>query len=212
MSDQQSLRERKKRATRQAISNVATRLFLERGFDEVTVAEIAEAANVAKMTVFNYFPRKEDLFFDREEEGRVLLRDALERRPRNQPPVAALRILVDQLVEQNHPFAKFTAGTARFWHTVTLSPALSARVRELRDALVTDLAEMLSDTVGKPKSNPEAHLLASMLLATWQVAYSEGLRQHRRGAANNAVRLSFVNLIERGFTGITAALRGTPYV
>ena len=212
MSDQQSLRERKKRATRQAISNVATRLFLERGFDEVTVAEIAEAANVAKMTVFNYFPRKEDLFFDREEEGRVLLRDALEKRPRSQPPVAALRILVDQLVEQNHPFAKFTAGTARFWHTVTLSPALSARVRELRDAFVTDLAEMLSNTVGRPKSNPEAHLLASMLLATWQVAYSEGLRQHRRGAANNAVRLSFVNLIERGFTGITAALRGTPYV
>ena len=74
MPDQQGLRERKKRATHQAISNVATGLFLERGFDEVTVAEIAEAANVAKMTVFNYFPRKEDLFFDREEEGRVLLR------------------------------------------------------------------------------------------------------------------------------------------
>ena len=201
MPDQQGLRERKKRATRQAISNVATGLFLERGFDEVTVAEIAEAANVAKMTVFNYFPRKEDLFFDREEEGRVLLRDALEKRSRNEPPLAALRVLVDQLVEQNHPFAKFTAGTARFWHTVTLSPALSARARELRDAFVTDLAEMLSDAVGKPKSNPEARLLASMLLATWQVAYSEGLRQQRKGAGSNAVRRSFVNLIERGFTG-----------
>jgi AcrR family transcriptional regulator len=212
MPDQEGLRERKKRATRQAISNIATGLFLERGFDEVTVAEIAEAANVAKMTVFNYFPRKEDLFFDREEEGRVLLRDALEKRSRSEPPLAALRMLVDQLVEQNHPFAKFTAGTARFWHTVTLSPALSARAREMRDAFVTDLAEMLSDTVGKPKSSPEARLLASMLLVTWQVAYSEGLRQHRKGAASNAVRLSFVNLIERGFTGIAAAMRGTPYV
>jgi AcrR family transcriptional regulator len=212
MPDQQGLRERKKRATRQAISNIATGLFLERGFDEVTVAEIAEAANVAKMTVFNYFPRKEDLFFDREEEGRVLLREALEKRSRSEPPLAALRILVDQLVEQNHPFAKFTTGTARFWQTVTLSPTLSARARELRDAFVTDLAEMLSDAVGKPKSNPEARLLASMLLATWQVAYSEGLRQHRKGAGSNAVRRSFINLIERGFTGITAAMRGTPYV
>ncbi len=212
MPDPQSLRERKKRATRQAISNVATGLFLERGFDEVTVAEIAEAANVAKMTVFNYFPRKEDLFFDREEEGRALLRDALAKRSRGESPVAALRTLCDRLLEQNHPFAKFTAGTARFWHTVALSPALSARAREMRDAFVTDLAEMLSDAVGKPKYDPEARLLASMLLATWQVAYWEGLRQQRKGAASHAVRLSFVNLIERGFTGITAAMRRTPYV
>ena len=95
---------------------------------------------------------------------------------------------------------------------MNLSPALSARARELRDAFVTDLAEMLSDAVGKAKSNPEARLLASMLLATWQVAYSEGLRQHRKGVGSNAVRRSFVNLIERGFTGITAAMRGTPYV
>jgi AcrR family transcriptional regulator len=212
MCDSQSLRERKKRATRQAISDVATRLFLERGFDEVTVAEIAEAANVAKMTVFNYFPRKEDLFFDREEEGRVLLRNALAKRSRGESPVSALRTLFDQLLKQNHPFAKFTAGTASFWHTVTLSPALSARARELRDAFVTDLAEMLSDAVGESKSDPEARLLASMLVATWQVAYGEGIRQHRKGAARNAARLSFVNLIERGFEGITAAMRATPYV
>jgi AcrR family transcriptional regulator len=114
MPDQQGLRERKKHATRQAISNIATGLFLERGFDEVTVAEIAEAANVAKMTVFNYFPRKEDLFFDREEEGRVLLREALEKRSRSEPPLAALRILVDQLVEQNHPFAKLRPARHAF--------------------------------------------------------------------------------------------------
>src|SRR2546421_11996634 len=59
------LRERKKQATRQLISNVATGLFIERGFEEVTVAEIAEAAGVSKMTVVNYFPREEDLFLDR---------------------------------------------------------------------------------------------------------------------------------------------------
>src|SRR4051794_10762590 len=57
-------RERKKQQTRQAISDVATTLFLERGFDAVTVAEVARAADVAVQTVFNHFPAKEDLFFD----------------------------------------------------------------------------------------------------------------------------------------------------
>src|SRR6266496_5631258 len=57
-------RERKKQQTRQAISDVATALFMERGFDAVTVAEVARAADVAVQTVFNHFPTKEDLFFD----------------------------------------------------------------------------------------------------------------------------------------------------
>jgi AcrR family transcriptional regulator len=62
-------RSRKRLATRQGISNAATRLFFERGFDHVTVDEIAAAADVGRMTVFNHFPRKEDMFFDRDEEG-----------------------------------------------------------------------------------------------------------------------------------------------
>ncbi|MBP2048736.1 AcrR family transcriptional regulator [Streptomyces griseochromogenes] len=60
-----SLRERKKRQTRQRISDVATVRFVERGFDKVTVTEVARAAGVSAMTVFNYFPRKQDLFLDR---------------------------------------------------------------------------------------------------------------------------------------------------
>src|ERR1700693_1737805 len=57
------LRERKKRQTRQLIFDTAHRLFGERGFESVTVAEIARAAEVSEVTVFNYFPTKEDLFF-----------------------------------------------------------------------------------------------------------------------------------------------------
>src|ERR1700733_4752132 len=59
------LRERRKQETRQAISDVATAMFAERGFDAVTISQVAEAAGVAKMTVTNYFPRKEDMVFDR---------------------------------------------------------------------------------------------------------------------------------------------------
>ncbi len=57
------LRERKKQQTRELITDTAHRLFSDRGFDAVTVAEVARAANVSEVTVFNYFPTKEDLFF-----------------------------------------------------------------------------------------------------------------------------------------------------
>src|SRR5215204_4323368 len=57
------LRERKKQRTRQLIAETARRLFTERGFERVTVAEIARVAEVSEQTVFNYFPRKEDLVY-----------------------------------------------------------------------------------------------------------------------------------------------------
>lgn len=61
----EGLRERKKRETRQRISDIATGLFLERGFMDVTIADVAEAADVSVNTVYNYFATKEDLFLDR---------------------------------------------------------------------------------------------------------------------------------------------------
>ena len=61
-------RETKKRETRERISDVATTMFLERGFEAVTLDEIAVTAKVSKMTVFNYFARKEELMLDREDE------------------------------------------------------------------------------------------------------------------------------------------------
>ena len=80
-------RERNKTKMRTAISDVATRLFVERGFDNVTVAEIAEAAGVSTMTVFNYFQRKEDLFFDREGESVAFIRKALAERQQEELPI-----------------------------------------------------------------------------------------------------------------------------
>ncbi len=63
MNEGMGLRERKKRETRRRLLETATTLFSERGFDQVSVAEIADAADVSKMTVFNYFDSKEDLVF-----------------------------------------------------------------------------------------------------------------------------------------------------
>src|ERR1700684_2117544 len=93
-------RSRKRLATRQSISDAATLLFLERGFDRVTVDEIAEAADVGRMTVFNHFPRKEDMFFDRDEEGREILREALRKRDLGFPPTEAYRLLAHRLIAE----------------------------------------------------------------------------------------------------------------
>jgi AcrR family transcriptional regulator len=205
------LRERKKRATRQAISDVATRLFTERGFDNVTVAEIAAAANVAKMTVFNYFARKEDLFFDREDESRELARAALAARPPGESPVEALRRLAHELVEKEHPFAKLTGRTSRFWRTVEQSPALQARAREMRDALVNDLANLIAEAVGDSRPDAIAHLAAASVVTTWTVAYAQAQRRQRQGGTGEAVRSVFLDLIDRGFAGVRASMKGTPY-
>lgn len=85
------LRERKKERTRETIAATAVRLFLDRGFDQVSITEIAEAAEVSRRTLFAYFPTKEDLvlhrFADHESEAARIVRA----RPAVQPPLEALR-------------------------------------------------------------------------------------------------------------------------
>ena len=73
----EGLRERKKRLTRQLISDTATNMFLERGFDEVRISEIAAACDVSEKTIYNYFPTKESLVLDREESIAADIRWAL---------------------------------------------------------------------------------------------------------------------------------------
>jgi AcrR family transcriptional regulator len=85
------LRERKKQQTRQLIADTAWRLFADRGFERVTVAEIAREAQVAVATVFNYFPTKEDLFFYRLEAFGAQLVEAVSERPAGEPALAAFR-------------------------------------------------------------------------------------------------------------------------
>jgi AcrR family transcriptional regulator len=194
--------------TRQAISNVATRLFVERGFDNVSVTDVAREADVARKTVFNYFPRKEDLVFDREEEGRALVREALAGRGR-QSPVHAFQTLMRTLVESRHPLFRISGRPVRFWRTVAESPALAARARELQVTLADDLAAMLADTVGRPDSDPHARLAAAMVMAALVVAYAEALRAFRE---NREAEAALISVMERGFAGVNAALEGTPFV
>jgi AcrR family transcriptional regulator len=93
------LRERKKRAANQAIAATARRLFADRGYDAVTVAEVAAAANVSEKTVFNHFPTKEDLAFAGREEGIAQLVEAIGARPSGTPVLAVFRALTRTVID-----------------------------------------------------------------------------------------------------------------
>jgi AcrR family transcriptional regulator len=211
MSIPSDRRSRKRLATRQGISNVATRLFLERGFDPVTVDEIAAAADVGRMTVFNHFPRKEDLFFDREEEGREILREALRQRDPHVAPIETLRLLAHRLVVENSPYVKFSAESRGFIETIERSETLKARAREIRDEIAQVVATALSECVRREPSDPEAHLTANLLLATWTVALIQAHRAFRQSRNSKKAKAAFLEIVDKGTIGLKAAMAGTPY-
>src|SRR5258708_27634748 len=91
MAAETGLRERKKQQTRQQIFEAAHRLFSERSFDSVTVADVARASDVSEVTVFNYYPNKEDLFFAGMQFFYEHLLEAARTRPRRAPAIKALR-------------------------------------------------------------------------------------------------------------------------
>jgi AcrR family transcriptional regulator len=205
-------RTRKRLATREAISDVATRLFLERGFDHVTIDEIAEAADVGRMTVFNHFPRKEDMFFDRDAEIRAVLEETVRSRADGVAPIEALRLLAHRLVAERSPYVQVSDGSAGFVATIEASETLKARARALRDEIAAFLAGVLAQSVGREAGDPAAHLAATLLLATWTSARIQAQRAFRQGKDGAAADALFLALVDRGSDGLNAAMAGTPYV
>ena len=211
MSTPPDRRSRKRLVTRQGISDAATRLFLERGFDRVTVDEIAAAADVGRMTVFNHFPRKEDLFFDRDEGGREVLLQALRQRDPGLAPVEALRRLAHRLVAERSPFVDFSARSQDFIETIEASETLKARARAIRDELAQMMAQALAEAVGQKTADATAQFAAGLLVAMWSVAFVQAHRDFRQGRDTTAATAVFLELIDRGSVGLRAALAGTPY-
>jgi AcrR family transcriptional regulator len=204
-------RSRKRLATRQGISDAATRLFIERGFDHVTVDEIAAAADVGRMTVFNHFPRKEDMFFDRDEEGREILREALQQRDPGVAPIEAYRMLAHRLVAEGSPAVEFSARSQGFITTIEGSETLKARARAIRDELAHVVTGALAECVGREPTDPDARLAAGLLLATWSVAFVQAHRIFRETADTEQARAAFLAIVEKGSIGLKAAMAGTPY-
>ncbi|MGI4829897.1 MAG: TetR/AcrR family transcriptional regulator [Janthinobacterium lividum] len=204
---------RKRLATRQKISDVATGLFIEHGFDQVTVDEIAEAADVSRMTVFNHFARKEDMFFDLDQEGREDLFIALQTKDPATPAVEALRLFAHRALAERRPYVRFfERGSERFIKTVRGSEALKARARAIRDELSDALNIALAESAQRPLPDPAAYLAASLLLATWTVALNEGYRVYEQEKDVEKAKKTFLRLVDQGSKGVQAAMEGTPYV
>jgi AcrR family transcriptional regulator len=189
------VRESKKKATRQRISDVATALFFARGFDGVTVDEIAAAAQVSKMTIFNYFSRKEELILDREDDLKLLpLQLALRERPPEQGPVDALRVLIAKMNKQKHPICHISSMIADWWRVVEVSPALMARMRELGDQASAGLAAEL----GGAAPSGATRLMAGTIVLTLRTAREEALRQFQNTASEKKANATFMQLMELG--------------
>jgi AcrR family transcriptional regulator len=212
MSIPSDLRSRKRLATRQGISIAATRLFLERGFDHVTVDEIAAAADVGRMTVFNHFPRKEDMFFDRDEAGRDVLREALRRRDAGVSPIETLRLLAHRLVAERSPYVEFSTASQGFMETIAASETLKARARAIRDELAQVVTVALSECAGRDPADPAAHFAAGLLLATWTVGLVQAHRIFRLNRDAGQANAAFLAIVDKGAIGLKAALAGTPYI
>ena len=146
------LRELKKQQTRQLIADTAWRLFADRGFDRVTVAQVAREAQVAEATVFNYFPTKEDLFYHRLEAFEAGLVEAVAAREAGEPALAAVR---RYLLESGGLLTEAAAGDAdavarlrTVNRVIAASPALQAREQQAIARSTNRLAELLATDTG----------------------------------------------------------------
>jgi AcrR family transcriptional regulator len=201
------LRERKKQQTRQAIFEAASRLFAGRGFEDVTVAEIARAAEVSEVTVFNYFPTKEDLFYGGMQFFEEDLLEAVRSRPRGESAIKAFR---RRLLEGTEALAsrERTAAITKAGDAVSASPSLVAREREIVERYTRRLADLLAaETKSDPGDvEPMAAAAAMMGAHRAMVDYVRGrVRAGRKGDAlvedaRAQIRRAFARL-ERGLAG-----------
>ncbi len=155
-------RERKKAQTRQALADAALRLFLQHGYDKVTVAQIAEEADVALATVFKHVPDgKEALIFDDGAERRDALVAAVRDRAAGQTVLAALR----QYLSTRGPFATDMPADLRPRRDLIMrTPALGNYQRKLWLSAEGALAEAIADAVGRDAADPAVRALARYVL------------------------------------------------
>ncbi|MEU7879951.1 TetR/AcrR family transcriptional regulator [Microbispora bryophytorum] len=204
----EGLRERKKRETRQRIADVAMGLFLQRGFDNVTVAEVARAADVSVNTVFNYFRTKEDLFLDRGEESEDMLARVVRERRAGETAVEAVRRDYFEAIDAADWRYGMSEGLDLFTQRVRESAALQSRVHMLDVNREERLARTLAEEADADPDDLTPRLVAAQICATvrtltrhfamWQMAGEDAalIRADVREHAERAF-----DLLERGVGG-----------
>ncbi|MFF8830931.1 TetR/AcrR family transcriptional regulator [Streptomyces sp. NPDC015131] len=205
MSDEPTgLRETKKRETRQLISDRATRLFIAQGFEATTIAEIATAARVAKKTVTNYFPRKEDMALDHQDAFAGSLAAAVAGRAPGQSALAALREAFAADAAARNPVAGFAGPD--FARMVHESPTLSARLRALHDRREAALADALADATGAPPGDITARTAAALLAAATRVLFDRVQELTLAGAPGDEIARTVSAEADRAFALLEPAL------
>ena len=171
------LRERRKRETRQAISDIATGMFAARGYDQVTIAEIAAAAGVAKMTVTNYFPRKEDLVFDQAEGLIRQLAEVIATRAPGESLLAAVRRDYASSVARGD--ASLGLSSPAFARMIQDAPALASRALEVLNQREQALGDAIAAETGT--DNAQQRVVAALLVSVPRVLAAEAFRRSLAG-------------------------------
>jgi AcrR family transcriptional regulator len=205
---EEGLRERKKRETRQRISDVATGLFMIHGFDQVTVADVARASDVSVNTVFNYFGAKEDLFLDRQNVAEELpVKVIRERRPGESAVAAFRRDFLDALDHRDWRYG-LNEGSDVFTRMVEASPSLTARLREMHAHREEVLARALADELHADDDDLTPRLVAMQLLNTTNVLTRHAVRRVTAGESWSDIAPDLreqaeaaFDLLERGIGG-----------
>jgi AcrR family transcriptional regulator len=209
-SAESGLRERKKAQTRELIADTARRLFLDRGFDAVTVAEIAREADVAEKTVFNYFPAKEDLFYGRLEAFEEDLLAAVRGRASGVSIVAAFRdfVMKSRGALQIDDDRRATARLRAINRVITESPALLAREREIFARYTDSLAKLIAKETGAKPGAVEARVAASSLIAIHRDLIDFVRERTLAGDAARDVRRQLRARAKRAFELLEGGLAG----
>lgn len=194
------LRERKKLQTRRVIADAALRLFRARGFDAVTVDEVAQAAQVSKKTVFNYFPTKEDLVFPKVDRRAELLAEALAAVGPELSLVESFRRLClrqTRFIERLR--SEVEQGERSVFEMIQSHPALRRKLHENDARLTRRVAEGLAGLTGRPVDDPVVVTVSETLLAAQTSLYRSLRVRVAAGGSDEEIAADYRSDVHRVF-------------
>lgn len=204
-TDPTGLRARKKAKTRLAIADIATGLFIARGFDHVTVAEVAAASEVSLATIFNYFETKEDLFFDREADLIAAMCRVVSERSAGEAIVPAFHRAFRAAIDTVLP-GLIERDVARFVATIEASSALLARARLVLEKAEAQLAATIAADLHARPDDLTPRVVAAVLIALERVLLGV-LRAHLlRGSSAAVTKRALRRDCDRAFAIVDAGI------
>ena len=185
----EGLRERKRRLTRQRISDVATILFASRGFENVKVSTIADIVGVSEKTVYNYFPSKESMVLDWADEAVESLAGAIRERREGESLIeAVVRAMKADMERFDEIPDDLVAFLPSFMKLIESTPPLRAAWLDMNQRVVAVAAEALAESAEVDPRDPEPMVAARALTGLGAVALSARVRYIEQGLRGRALR------------------------